>query len=177
MGGLGLATAVRTSGYAVDPTRVKDLKVLAEWEFAVVDALAARICASDLPADAPGTPPTAREVGVTEWIDAYLAEGDVPTRRDVRLLIGCLEHLWPMLCGERRRFTSLPSATQDRVLGAMEASSHGLVSGAFHGLKSLCFMGYYRDPRTWGILGYDGPLVNRPEDGWTPRRYLVRGKP
>jgi hypothetical protein len=27
-------------------------------------------------------------------------------------------------------------------------------------------MGYYRDPRTWRILRYDGPLVNRPDEGW-----------
>jgi len=32
-------------------------------------------------------------------------------------------------------------------------------------------MGYYRDPRTWGVLGYDGPLMNRPEGGWVPLRH------
>ena len=41
-----------------------------------------------------------------------------------------------------------------------------LLRGAFDGLKSLVFMGYYRDPRTWRILGYDGPRVNRPDEGW-----------
>ncbi|MBL8609283.1 MAG: hypothetical protein JNL38_18280 [Myxococcales bacterium] len=41
-----------------------------------------------------------------------------------------------------------------------------LLRGGFAGLKSLIFMGYYRDPRTWAILGYDGPRVGRPERGW-----------
>jgi hypothetical protein len=52
------------------------------------------------------------------------------------------------------------------VLASVEASSSDLLRAGFDGLKSLVFMGYYRDPRTWGILGYDGPLVNRPRGGW-----------
>jgi hypothetical protein len=26
-------------------------------------------------------------------------------------------------------------------------------------VKAALFMGYYRDPRTWSILGYEGPRV------------------
>jgi hypothetical protein len=48
----------------------------------------------------------------------------------------------------------------------MEASDETLLRGGFAGLKSLVFMGYYRDPRTWKILGYAGPWVGRPERGW-----------
>jgi hypothetical protein len=29
----------------------------------------------------------------------------------------------------------------------------------FQALKGLVMMGYYRDPRTFRILGYKGPLV------------------
>ena len=52
------------------------------------------------------------------------------------------------------------------MLAAIEASSSDLLRAGFDGLKSLVFMGYYRDARTWGILGYDGPLVGRPPSGW-----------
>jgi hypothetical protein len=31
--------------------------------------------------------------------------------------------------------------------------------GGFEGLKALLFMGYYRDARTWRVIGYDGPRV------------------
>ena len=50
----------------------------------------------------------------------------------------------------------------------MESSSIELIQGAFFGLKSVVMMGYYRDPRTWGVLGYDGPRVERPAAGWVP---------
>jgi hypothetical protein len=36
-----------------------------------------------------------------------------------------------------------------------------MLRGAFSALKALVLMGYYRDPSTWAILGYTGPLVAR----------------
>ncbi len=60
----------------------------------------------------------------------------------------------------------LPPGAQDRVLASLEASSHDLLRAGFAGLKALVYIGYYRDVRTWGIVGYDGPLVGRPEGGW-----------
>ena len=59
------------------------------------------------------------------------------------------------------------TATLGLGLAALEASSQDLLRGGFTGLKSLVFMGYYRDARTWKVLAYDGPLVGRPENGWT----------
>jgi hypothetical protein len=53
------------------------------------------------------------------------------------------------------------------VLASLEASSSDLLRAGFDGLKSLVFFGYYRDPRAWRLLGYDGPLVRRPAGGWT----------
>jgi hypothetical protein len=73
----------------------------------------------------------------------------------------------PLGAGFASRFTRLPPESQDRVLAGLESSSVDLLRGAFDGLKSLVFMGYYRDPRTWAILRYDGPLVNRPDAGWS----------
>jgi len=114
---------------------------------------------------------------VGEFFDTFVAASDPSIARDCRALIGFVEHAWPFACGELHRFTSLPSERQDALLTQMESSSIELVRGAFHSLKSLLMMGYWRDPRTWGVLRYDGPLVNRPPDGWTPRRYLPRVGP
>jgi hypothetical protein len=48
----------------------------------------------------------------------------------------------------------------------VQDSGSDLLRAGCEGLKSLVFLGYYRDPRTWTILGYDGPLVGRPAGGW-----------
>ena len=64
------------------------------------------------------------------------------------------------------RFTRLSPGDQDRVLASLESSDQDLLRGGFEGLKALVFMGYYRDPRTWKILDYAGPMVSRPERGW-----------
>jgi len=50
--------------------------------------------------------------------------------------------------------------------GHTEGADTDLLRAGFDGLRSLVFMGYYRDARTWSIAGYDGPLVNRPAGGW-----------
>lgn len=175
IGGAGVLAWVRTSGYRVDAKRAASLKTIAPWQLAVIDAVASRICAADVAYDSPGAPPSPLEVGVGEFVDAFLAACEPSIARDCKGAIGFVEHAWPIACGELHRFTALSPDRQDVVLSKMEASSSDLVSGAFHGLKSLVMMGYWRDPRTWGVLGYDGPLVNRPPDGWTPTRYLVRG--
>ena len=175
LGGTGVIAAIRTTGYHVDPQRAAALRALAPWQLAVIDAVAARMCAADVPYDAPGAPPTPLEAGVGEFYDAFVAACEASLARDCKAVVGFVEHAWPIACGELHRFTALPVDRQDAVLAKMESSSSDLVRAAFQSLKSLVMMGYWRDPRTWGVIGYDGPRVNRPPDGWTPKRYLVRG--
>lgn len=171
--GTGSAIAIlRTTGYQVDPARAARLRALSGWQLAVVDALLARLLAPDVPWGTEGAPPTPAEVGAAEFIDAYMAEADPPTRRDLRALLTLLEHGYPLMCGERHRFTALDGGAQDRVLQAMERSHLDAMRGCFGAIKSLAMMAYYRDPRTWGVLGYDGPLERRPEGGWTPLRFV-----
>lgn len=171
LGATGVAALLRTSGYDRADRRVAYMRALSAWHLAVVDALADRMCAADVDYEAPGAPPPPREVEVAAFVDAFVADSDAPIRRDLLAAIGALEHAFPALAGQVQRFTALSPARQDAVLAAMESSSIGLVRGAFHGLKSLVMMGYYRDPRTWGVLAYDGPQVNRPPGGWVPLRY------
>lgn len=161
--GLGLtgtvAALVRTSGYAV-PEGVP-LATLAPWEWVVVRALARRVCAADR--EGVVTPDEADVVG---FVDAYAAKMPRRMRRDLGRFLGVIEHVAPLPTGTLRRFTELDAPAQDRVLASLEASDSDLFRGGWAGLKSLLFMGYYRDPRTWSVIGYDGPLVRRPEGGW-----------
>jgi hypothetical protein len=154
---------VRTRGYVIPADRAAKLVALAPWQFVLVQALAQRIAAPDR--DDPSIP-TPDDTDVVGFVDAYVARMPAPLARDLGRAFAYTEHLAPIRSGFRARFTRLAPEEQDEVLAAMEASDQTLLRGAFAGIKSLVFMGYYRDPRTWSILRYDGPLVNRPERGW-----------
>lgn len=158
----GIVGLVRTSGYAVPDERVRKLKALSPWQLIVTEHVARRIAAPDQ--DGVVSPD---EIDVAGFVDGYVAGMHPTVRRDLLRLIGFIEHVAPLSCGYASRFTKLAPADQDKVLASLESSSQDLLRGGFEGIKSLVFMGYYRDARTWRVLGYDGPLVNRPAGGWT----------
>jgi Gluconate 2-dehydrogenase subunit 3 len=159
----GAVAAVRTHGYAVPAERAARLVALAPWQLVVVEHAARRIAAPDDPRGVV----TPDDVDVAGFVDGYVAGMPGPTRADFLRLLGYLEHLAPTALALGARFTRLAPNEQDRVLAALEASSQELLRAGFAGLKALVYMGYYRDPRTWNILGYDGPLVRRPPVGWS----------
>jgi hypothetical protein len=148
------AAAVRAGGYAAPPGR--RLEALSAWQFTVVEHVARRIAAPDK-----AGVPSADDVDVAGFVDRYMARAPAAMRRDLGRFLACIEHLAPIACGFASRFTRLGPEAQDRVLASLEASSNDLLCAGFDGVKSLVFMGYYRDPRTFSILGYDGPLVGR----------------
>ena len=82
-------------------------------------------------------------------------------RRDFLHMVGFVEHVAPILVGHASRFTELREADQDRVLGALEASSLDSIRAGFQAIKSMVMMGYYRDARTFSLIGYRGPFVER----------------
>lgn len=166
-----VAAGVRVLDYDRGDRRVAAMLSLAAWEVAVVDALAERICAADVPYGVIGAPPSPRECEVVEFVDGFVASSERAIARELHAALAAVEHGAPILIGSARRFSSLSPERRDAVLAAMESSTIGLVRGCFAGVKSLVMMGYYRDPRTWGILGYDGPLVARPAGGWVPLRH------
>ncbi|HEY8040655.1 MAG TPA: gluconate 2-dehydrogenase subunit 3 family protein [Polyangiaceae bacterium] len=161
LGGSAVAV-VRTRGYVVPGDR--RLAFFSPWQFVVVQHAARRIAAPDRAGDA--AIPTADDVDVAGFMDGWIARMQPGVRRDLGRFLGYLEHLAPVGAGFASRFTRLSPADQDTVLASVEAASSDLLRAGFDGLKSLVFMGYYRDPRTWGIVGYDGPLLNRPAGGW-----------
>lgn len=153
---------VRTRGYGVGPG--VRLVGIPPWQFVVVEHAARRIAAPDREDDA--SIPSADSLGVAGFVDAWVARMPSRTRRDLGRFLAYLEHVAPLGVGFASRFTRLGPVAQDRVLESLESSSHDLLRAGFDGLKSLVFIGYYRDARTWGLLGYDGPLVGRPAGGW-----------
>ena len=161
LAGSGVAL-VRTRGYDLPAERARALECFAPWHAVVFDAVARRIAAPDEVGDAPSVD----DVGVTAFVDKYVASMHPAMRRDVLRLLGFVEHVAPLLARRASRFSRLGPDDQDAVLRALEASDEGMLRGAFAGLKSLVFMGYYRDPRTWKLLAWPGPLVSRPSGGW-----------
>lgn len=157
----GVVALVRSRGYEVPADVEARLGSLTPWQYVVVQHLARRICA----ADAPGVV-TPDETDVAGFVDRYLGGMPRRVRRDLGRLLGVVEQVAPAFVGSASRFTRLAPVDQDRVLAALESHSNELLRGGFQGVKALLFMGYYRDARTWAILGYDGPRVAaRPEYG------------
>ena len=161
---LAAATAlVRTRGYDLPQERVAKLQAFSPWHLIVVAAVARRIAAPDVE---DGSVPSTDDVDVAGFIDGYVARMAEPLRRDLLRLLGFVEHVAPLMTRHASRFTRLGAQEQDRVLAWMESNDRDLLRGAFDALKSLVFMGYYRDVRTWKVIGYLGPFVGRPEAGW-----------
>ncbi len=161
--GGAIFAALRTSGYRA-PIRKSALVTLSAWQYAVVSSVAQRIAAPDREGDR--SIPSVEEVDVVGFIDSYMAQMPPAMRRDLLRFFAYIEHVAPLRIGLATRFSRLLANDQDRVLASIESANEGLLRGGFEGAKSLVFMGYYRDPRTWKMLRYDGPIVGRPQNGW-----------
>ncbi len=158
----GVAVRLRTRGYEAPSNR--KLVVLGAWQWGVVRHAARRIAAPD--GEATLSLPTADDLDVAGFVDVWLSRMDGRVVRDFGRFLAYLEHFAPLACGLMSRFTHLSASDQDRVLTSLETSRSDLLRAGFEGLKALVLMGYYRDPRTWRVLGYDGPFVGRPVGGW-----------
>lgn len=158
--GMGGVFAYQQSGYELSKDKADSLKVLNAKEFLVLQAIAARVMAGD----EEGTPGP-EELGVAEWIDGYLKRQSPWVQKDFRMLLNAIEHAGPMMDFEFSRFTRMSAAAQDRVLGNWARSRLSLRKQGFSALKGLCVMAYYRHPKTWDLLGYDGPLVKKQSGG------------
>jgi hypothetical protein len=151
----GAVAVVRTGNYGVSPDARTALRVLVPWQYVVVRAVARRMVAADHTQGVPSPD----EVGVAEFIDGYLVEMRPALRRDCLRLLRYVEQLAPFGSGFAGRFTELSPSEQDEVLAGLEASRFDQLRAGFQALKSLVMMGYYRDDRTFSILGYGGPFV------------------
>jgi hypothetical protein len=159
---LGLAAF----GYEVPGRIAERLRFLSVKEYCVLRAAAARIVGGD------GAPLSMGEIDPALFIDGFMRHFDAATRRELGGMLQLIEHS-PGLFGSGggangaprwRRFTQLTGEQQDQVLEEWQSSSLTIRRQCFQGLRSLVFMGYYRDPRTFALLGYDGPTIGKPAD-------------
>ncbi len=154
---LGLSAIVgrNLSGYVL-PTEVARPRSLSDKELLVLAAAIERLVAADGP-DAP-RPDGLRIAG---WIDGYIAGLDAPLRRNLRALLHLLEHGSSLFRLRASRFTHMSSAEQDATLADWSQSSLAVRRQGFQALRALAFLGYYRDNRSFALLGYPGPMLGR----------------
>ncbi len=157
-----VGVAVRLGGYGRLPGWQG--RVLSRWEAEVVAAAADAL----LP-DVPGGPlhgPSPAEVAAN--VDRYLTGMPVAMLREVHAMFALVEH-GTALGGRVRRMSRLPPdarLTFLRGLAALPAPA----GAAWRGVRDLCLLAFYQDPRTWEALGYGGPWV--PRAGTGDGRYL-----
>ena len=156
IGGLLLGGAAvvgrQLSGYHVDEATRRRLRVLSPKEYLILQAVARRILASD-----GDDAPSADSVEVVLAVDAYLAKLPREVVSDVRALLQLVEHGSSLFSGSR--FTRMSPAAQDATLAEWQRSSLTVRRRGFQALRTLAFLGYWRDERTWPLIGYSGPML------------------
>jgi hypothetical protein len=142
----------RLTGYTLDADTARQLRVLSPKEYVILAAAARRIVVPDGD-DAPS--PDA--VGCALRVDTYLARLPPPVQREVRALLQLFEHGSAV----SSRFTRMAPRQQDAALSAWETSPFTLKRRGFQALRTLAFLGYFADERTWPLIGYTGPMLPR----------------
>lgn len=145
----GVVLGARVGFYPALPSF--DGRVLADWEAHVVAAAAEAI----VPVGAGRMPTGASAEEVAANVDRFLEGMPSFAIAEVHGLMLLLEH-GTGLDLDLPRFTRL---TPPERLAFIERL-HGMGSvfaQAARGIRDLCYLGFYQDPRTWPGLGYEGP--------------------
>lgn len=158
---LGGLFVEQESGYDLPGGVRARLRIFGAKEYLVFAAAARRLCdPGELPAA-----PAPDALDLAGFADGFLATAARETQRDVARLLSLFEHGPILFAFAPSRFTRLAPSRQDDYLWSWADSRLGIKRAGFAALKSLAMMGYYRDPRAWALVGYDGPLV---PPGWRP---------
>jgi hypothetical protein len=150
---------VAGAGIALQKTKPRalpkeGLKTLTPDQYAVLYAIAARIC----PAQSAGVPGI-EEIDVALIVDRMLELADPDMKAGLATALGIVESgLAGALFFERvSPFTALSPEDQDRVLIAYRDSSVAVRRTVFRSFSTLLGSVYYGDPRSWPSVGYPGP--------------------
>ena len=134
----------------------------AEWQGlvlnrreALVVAAAAEAVIPDVPGPLPVPGPSPRQVA--QAVDHYLAGMPAMMLLEVHGMFELLEQ-GTALDAHLGRLSKLDPAARLRFLRRLE-SFGSLLAQSARGIRDLCLLGWYQDPRTWGPLGFHGPLV------------------
>lgn len=138
------------------------------WEGAVLAAAAEAIVPEVAGGAIPGgVSPDA----IAVHVDRYLVGMPAGTRTEIHAMLALIEHgTW--LEGRALRFTRLAPSARRAVLVGL-AGRGGDLALAAKGLRDLCYLGYYQDPRAWPGLAYGGPWVRAGASGGGPYDALV----
>jgi hypothetical protein len=111
----------------------------------------------------PGTP-AMRETHAVATIDAFCRRLDPALTGPLPLALRLFE-CGPILFDlSFSRFSRMSDAQKDASLEAWMTSRLALRRMAFLALRNLALLGYYSQPETWPLIGYQGPLLERSED-------------
>ena len=109
----------------------------------------------------PGAP-RVRQTRAIATIDGLCASLDPGATAPLPSLLRLVE--WGPLLFEHRfaRFTRLDAAAQDTALDGWMRSNLALRRMGFYALRNLSLLGYWSQDETWPLIGYAGPLLQRP---------------
>ena len=97
--------------------------------------------------------------GCTESVDQFLATGDPVVGHQLALGLRVLEH-WSGV-SRFTRFSRMDIAQRQQVLDAWCSSGFGLQRQIANAVRKVVLFTWYADERSWAVIGYDGPQVNR----------------
>jgi hypothetical protein len=100
----------------------------------------------------------AADVDLAARADRFLAAQSPELVGGLRGALLLLEWGGGLLAGRPGRFSRLSPEDRAAVMAALPRR-FGLARQVFAGLKQLCGLLFYADPRSWPALGYDGPWV------------------
>ncbi|HVO25101.1 MAG TPA: gluconate 2-dehydrogenase subunit 3 family protein [Candidatus Margulisiibacteriota bacterium] len=151
--GFGSLLPAGCTRYPKPPTH---LRFLDPREYAIINTLAERLLDA---AGAIGAENGQIDVGVS--VDAVVADWDTDAQGQLRTMLRVFEHGTYLFDLRRKRFTRLTAAEQDQYLAGWMNSTLGVRRVVFRALKLLVAAGFYREPRAWTPIGYDGPWLGR----------------
>lgn len=151
--GVGLAALAHgVAARAVEAPPAVSYKYLGEVEARVLDKLRRLL----LPNDKAGLP-SSDDVQVMRNLDAQMGQLGPKARDDLSLAIRGLEY-GSLLSFSR--FSRLDDAAAHKQLAAWQKGAF-FKRGIVATIKSFVLLGYWRDPRTFSFLEYDGPVSQK----------------
>lgn len=156
LGGTALL-AVGGVGLSLRSTRLlpetPELKVFSDKEYAILHAMAARIC--------PGGDglPSIDELEVCQQMDSLFSRMSARDQKDMKLALKVFENALAGLVLEGRvtPFTQLEPAQQDKVLEHWRDSRLTTARVIYRSVRDLVAATYWGNPKCFAAVGYPGP--------------------
>jgi hypothetical protein len=108
--------------------------------------------------------PAVRETRAVATIDAFCRRLDPEISGPLPLALRLFEYGPIVFDLSFSRFSRMSDAQKDASLEAWMTSRLGLRRMAFLALRNLALLGYYTQPESWPLIGYQGPLIERSKD-------------